>query len=105
MRPYEFKKNAPKMRGFQTSNSAVQIVTMTPDEAFLLLKIFFTERKASRSALGKLREKVEIGIVIGGIVECALFRQGSEVVVEKRAALKPDFLFKLEPQTVTILAH
>lgn len=82
---------------------------MTPDEAFLPafleLKTFFTERKAARLALGKLRENVEIGIVIGGMVSCAVFRRGSDVFVEKREAAKPDFIFKLEPHTVTILAH
>ena len=103
--PREFMKNTSKKSCLQVGNSAVHNVTMTPEEAFLLLKSFFTERKASRFALGKLREKVEIGIVIGDYVECALFRHGTEVMVEKRAAVKPDFIFKLEPQTVTILAH
>lgn len=78
---------------------------MTPDEAFLLLRSFFTERKASRVALGKIRENVEIGVVIGGIISCAIFRQGEEIFVEKRAATTPDFIFKLDPETVTILAH
>jgi hypothetical protein len=78
---------------------------MTPDEAFLQLKSFFTEREAARVSLGKLRENVEIEIVIGGMVTCALFRQGADIRVEKRSAQKPDFIFRLEPQTVTILAH
>lgn len=78
---------------------------MTSDDAFILLKSFFSERESSRLALGKLREKVEIGVEIGGMVSCAIFRQGTEVLVERREALRPDFIFKLDPETVTILAH
>ena len=78
---------------------------MTPDDAFLLLKNFFTERETPRLALANLRENLEVGVVIGDMVPCAIFRQGTAVIVEKRPALKPDFIFKLEPQTVTILAE
>ncbi len=74
-------------------------------EAFELLKTFFSERQAPRLALGKLRENVEIGIVVGGVLACAVFRRGSEIFVEKRDAAKPDFIFKLEPHTITVLAH
>lgn len=75
------------------------------NEAFDLLKSFFTERKAARLALGNLRENVEIGIVIGGIVSCAVVRRGSEIFCDKRVAEKPDFIFKIEPQTVAILSR
>ena len=78
---------------------------MTPDEAFLLLKDFFTEREAPRIALGNLRENLEVGLIIGDMVPCTIFRQGKMVIVERREALNPDFIFRLEPQTVTILAQ
>lgn len=78
---------------------------MTPENAFDQLKKFFTESRAARKALGNLREKVEIGIVIGDIVPCAVFRQGSEIRVEKRDAVKPDFVFSIQPETVVILAQ
>lgn len=78
---------------------------MTPDSAFDLLKKFFTESRAARKALGKLRENVEIGIAIGDVVPCAVFRQGGEIRVEKRDAVKPDFVFSIQPATVVILAH
>jgi hypothetical protein len=78
---------------------------MTPDEAFLLLKNFFTERQAPRVALANLRENLEVSVVIGGMVPCAIFRQGKSIEVERREARNPDFIFKLEPQTVTILAQ
>lgn len=74
------------------------------DDAFTLLKSFFTERKTSAFALANLRENVEIGIIIGGIISCAVFRRGREIFVEAREAVSPDFIFRLEPHTVTILA-
>lgn len=74
-------------------------------DAFQLLKSFFLERRNTRAALGKLRESVEIEIVIGGMVRAAIFRRGTEIFVEKREALNPDFVFRIEPQTVSILAH
>lgn len=75
------------------------------NEAFQLLKSFFTERKTPRVALANLREKVEIGISIAGMVSCAVFRQGSDVMVERREAVNPDFIFSIQPETVSILAH
>jgi hypothetical protein len=78
---------------------------MTPDDAFLLLKKFFTEREMPRVALGNLRENLEVGVIIGDMVPCAIFRQGGSVIVEKRKAENPDFIFRLEPQTVTILSQ
>lgn len=74
-------------------------------DAFSQLKTFFSLGKASREALRHLREGVEIGIVIGGTVTCALFRQGDAIIVERREARNPDFVFSLQPETVSVLAN
>lgn len=82
---------------------------MTADDAYLLLTQFFQERQAPRRALAALREGVEIGIEIGPrqspAVECAVFRRGPNVLVERRRANKPDFIFSLAPETVSVLAN
>lgn len=83
-------------------------MTSTTDSSssasFEILKSFFTERLAPAKALSHLREKVEIGIVLGGVVECALFRVGDKLHVESRRAENPDFIFRLSPETVAVLA-
>lgn len=78
---------------------------MTHDQAFQTLRSFLTQRQAPRRALSKLREGVEIGVVIGETVECSVFRQSNEIVVEKRAAHNPDFVFVVGPETVVVLAE
>ncbi len=72
--------------------------------SFEILKSFFSERLAPAKALAHLREKTEIGIVIGGVVDCTLFRIGDKLHVEPRRAEKPDFVFRLSPETVAVLA-
>jgi len=76
---------------------------MTAQESFQTLKNFFESRAASRQALMALREGVEIGVVIGGSVECALFRRGDLPVVEARSAKEPDVVFYIQPESVEIL--
>lgn len=76
---------------------------MSADESFLTLKTFFETRNAARQALGALDESVEIGIVIGEMVDCALFRRGSDPVVERRAARNPDVVFHIKPESVIVL--
>jgi hypothetical protein len=78
---------------------------MTADHAFQTLKSFFETRNAARQALGSLKEGVEIGVVIGGSVECALFRQGESPVVENRPAHKPDVVFQIRPESVYVLSQ
>lgn len=82
---------------------------MTADDAYLLLSLFFNERKAPKAALAPLREGVEIGIEIGTRlhpqVQCSVFRQGVEIRVESRRAQNPDFIFSLSPETVSVLAE
>ncbi len=79
--------------------------TMTPEDAYQMLEKFFTTREAPRLALAHLKENLEVGILIGGMVPCAIFRRGTTVHVERRDARNPDFIFKLEPRTVTVLAE
>ena len=76
---------------------------MSAEQSFLTLKNFFETRAAAKQALSYLDKKAEIGIVIGGIVECALFQRDGQPLVERRAAEKPDFIFNISPESVVIL--
>ncbi len=78
---------------------------MTVDDSFEVLCTFFRERQAPKRALSALREGVEIGIQIGGQLECAVFRRERDIFVERREAIHPDFIFSLKPETVVVLAH
>jgi hypothetical protein len=78
---------------------------MTVDDSYEVLCLFFQERQAPRRALAALREGVEIGIKIGGQLECAVFRRQSDIYVERRKAADPDFIFSLNPETVIVLAQ
>lgn len=53
--------------------------------------------------MNAIKEGVEIGIVIGETVDCALFRKGEEPVIEKRPAVKPDVVFYIKPESVYVL--
>ena len=53
--------------------------------------------------MNAIKEGVEIGIVIGETVDCALFRKGEEAIIEKRAAVKPDVVFHIKPESVYVL--
>jgi hypothetical protein len=78
---------------------------MTADQTFQTLKSFFETRNAARQALSSLKEGIEIGVVIGGSVECALFRRGENPVVEARPANKPDVIFQIRPESVYVLSQ
>jgi hypothetical protein len=78
---------------------------MTVDDSYEVLSQFFRERRAPKRALAALREGVEIGIQIGGQLECAVFRREDDIYVERREAIHPDFVFSLTPETVIVLAQ
>lgn len=77
--------------------------TMNAETSFATLKNFFETRQAAKQALRALREGTEIGIVIGGAVECALFRRDEKPLIEARAAQNPDVVFHIRPETVDML--
>lgn len=78
---------------------------MTADHAFQTLKSFFETRNAARQALSSIKEGAEIGIVIGDTVDCALFRRDESPVIEARAAVKPDVVFNIKPESVYVLSQ
>jgi hypothetical protein len=77
---------------------------MSAEDAFQTLKTFFESRQAAKQAMSVVQEGAEIGIVIGGIVECALFRQEDQTVVERRPANNPDLVFHIRPESIYILS-
>lgn len=78
---------------------------MTVDDSYEVLNQFFRERRAPKRALAALREGIEIGIQIGGQLECAVFRREDDIYLERRGAIQPDFIFSLKPETVIVLAQ
>jgi hypothetical protein len=76
---------------------------MSADETFQTLKTFFETRKAASQAMAAVQEGVDIGVSIGETLDCTLFRRGDQPIVERRAAVNPDVVFHIRPETVYIL--
>lgn len=76
---------------------------MSAEQSFQTLQHFFETRRAADQALRYLNPAVEIGIVIGDTVECALFYRNGKPQLEERAAQNPDFVFSVRPETVVVL--
>lgn len=75
------------------------------EKSFLMLKAFLESRAAIAKAILLLDPDVEIGIVIGDSVECALLVQNGRPVLEHRAARSPDLVFSIQPETVELLSE
>ena len=78
--------------------------SVTAQDSFQTLKAFFESREVARQAMRAIKEGAEIGVIIGGAVDCALFRQGENPVVEARPARQPDVVFHIQPETVDVLS-
>lgn len=78
---------------------------MSAENSFQTLKLFFETRRAPEQALRYLNPAVEIGILIGDSVECALFTQNGKPKLEARPAQNADFIFSIKPETVVVLAE
>lgn len=76
---------------------------MSADDAFNTMKAYFEGRPAARQALRYLKEGVEVGISIGGMIDCALFQREGAPVVEKRPAENPDVVFQIRPESIYVL--
>jgi hypothetical protein len=73
------------------------------EKSFLTLKNFFETRAAVAKALGLLESGVEIGVVIGESIECALSIRDGKPQLERRPARSPDIVFSIRPETVELL--
>ena len=78
-------------------------MTSPAETSFLTLKNFFETRAAVEKALHLLDPDVEISIVIGESVDCALMVRDGKPVLERRAAKNPDVVFSIRPETVELL--
>jgi hypothetical protein len=76
---------------------------MSAQQSFDTLKSFFETRRAAKQAMTAIKEGVEIGLVIGDSVDCALYRKGDDPIIEKRAAVNPDVIFYIKPEAVDVL--
>jgi hypothetical protein len=75
------------------------------EKSFLTLKNFFETRTAVAKVLVLLESGVEIGIVIGDSIDCALTVRDGSPQLERRAARQPDVVFSIRPETVELLSE
>lgn len=78
---------------------------MAATATFEKLKKYLESRPASRKALSHLRKGVEISVVIGHQIECALFNEDGEPRLEMRKAKNHDVVFYVKPETVEVLSQ
>jgi len=78
-------------------------MTSPAETSFLTLKNFFETRTAVAGALKFLDPGVEIAVVIGDSVDCALMIRDGKPLLERRAAVNPDVVFSVRPETVELL--
>ncbi len=78
---------------------------MSLDKAFLTLKEYLEQRPAAHQALRYLKPGVEIGIVVGRQLHCAVFYADGQPQVEQRAAQSPDVIFHIKPETVYVISN
>lgn len=76
---------------------------MSIDQTFQSLKTYLESSLAIKNTLNALKEGTEFGITIGDVVQCALTTKNSEVVLEKRAAVEPDLIFYVKPESVGVI--
>ena len=74
------------------------------EKSFQTLKNFLETRSSVEKALRLLDSTVEIGIVIGDSIDCALTLTDGKPQLERRAARSPDLIFSIRPETVDILS-
>lgn len=67
------------------------------------LGIFMTENEACKKAAQSLGRGVEIGILIGGQIDCAFFKSLEGAAFEIRKAKNPDVIFHLSSTAVDVL--
>ena len=75
------------------------------EKSFLTLKNFFETRAAVAQALRLLESGVEIGVVIGDSIDCALTSREGKPQLERRPARSPDVTFAIRPETVELLSE
>ena len=75
------------------------------EKSFLTLKNFFESRASVAQALRLLESGVEIGVVIGDSIDCALAVRDGKPQLERRPARSPDVTFSIRPETVELLSE
>lgn len=78
---------------------------MTAEDAYNTLKTFLETHPACQKAISPLRKGVEIGILVGGTLDCAIYQDQGQVKVEQRPANNPDVVFTIAPDAVYIISN
>ena len=73
------------------------------DEAFARMKEFLENHPPCSQAIKHLKPNVEIGLVIGPTLDCAILHNGGKITVEKRQAKSPDVIFRIAPDSVYVI--
>ena len=76
---------------------------MSATDSFSKLKSFLETQPASQKALRHLKPGVQIGIIIGHQIHCALYHVDKKPIFEQQQAKSPDVIFYIKPESVDIL--
>jgi hypothetical protein len=76
---------------------------MAATATFEKLKKYLESRAAAQKAIQHLKPGVDIGIVVGHQIQCALFNDGGQARLEMRQAKNQDVIFYLKPESIDIL--
>ncbi len=76
---------------------------MSFEEAFQITHNFFTSKPACKDSLRHLKKGHEIRLFLDDRVECSLFFEAGQVVLEQRPSPKADVEFRLSPEAIRIL--
>ena len=76
---------------------------MSAEETFATFKSFIETRTACQSALRNLRSESEVSVIIGEMLECAVFQREGTVLVERRPAQNPELVLYVRPETIYVL--
>ncbi len=86
------------------SGAEYYVLLMTAGATFEKLRVFLESKPASKKAIRHLKSGVEISVVIGNQIECALFQIKGEPKFEQRPAKSPDVAFFIKPESVDIIS-
>lgn len=67
------------------------------------METFLKTEEACRKTLSCLKKNAQIGIIIGGTLQCCVQHIDGEVVVRRESCLTPDLIFHAQPEAVETL--
>jgi hypothetical protein len=82
-----------------------EIIKMAASATFEKLKNYLESRPAAQKAIPHLKAGVDISVVIGHQIQCALFNDGGQPKLEMRPAQNNDVVFFIKPESIDVLVQ